>query len=124
MASDVVGGSFLSRINMDLRETRGWSYGVRAGIGRREHAVVYQVSAPVQADRTGESLAALLSDYRDFLGAKGATAAELERTVNDNVKSLPGSFETTASVLGRCSQMTFTRAPMTITSNCRRSTMR
>ncbi|GAA4747601.1 pitrilysin family protein [Sphingomonas daechungensis] len=111
VASDVVGGSFLSRINMDLRETRGWSYGVRAGIGRREHAVVYQVSAPVQADRTGESLAALLSDYRDFLGAKGATAAELERTVNDNVKSLPGSFETTASVLGALQSNDFYARP-------------
>ena len=53
-ANDVLGGNFLSRINMDLRETKGWSYGVRGSIGLNVHAVPYLVNAPVQADRTGE----------------------------------------------------------------------
>ncbi len=58
-ANDVLGGNFLSRINMDLRETKGWSYGVRR-LGRLNvHAVPYLVSAPVQADRTGDSIKAL-----------------------------------------------------------------
>jgi predicted Zn-dependent peptidase len=99
-ANDVLGGSFLSRINMDIRETKGWSYGVGAGIGRSEHAVRYQLSAPVQADKTGPAIAALIQDYRDFLGPKGVTAAELERTVNGGVRELPGAFETNNSVLG------------------------
>jgi predicted Zn-dependent peptidase len=99
-ANDVLGGSFLSRINMDIRETKGWSYGVGAGIGRNEHAVRYQLSAPVQADKTGPAIAALIQDYSDFLGTKGVTAAELERTVNGGVRELPGAFETNNSVLG------------------------
>ncbi len=98
-ANEVIGGGFLSRINMDLRETKGWSYGVGAGVGRLEHAVAYQLRAPVQADRTGESIAALIQSYRDFLSTKGVTSAELERVVNDNVRSLPGSFETNGSVM-------------------------
>ena len=53
-ANDVLGGNFLSRINMDLRESKGWSYGVRGAAQLQERAVPYVVSAPVQADRTGE----------------------------------------------------------------------
>jgi predicted Zn-dependent peptidase len=99
-ANEVVGGSFLSRINMDIRETKGWSYGVRAGVGRREHAVMYQVSAPVQADKTGEAIASLIADYREFLTNKGVSAAELQRNVNNDIHELPGAFETSGSVLG------------------------
>jgi predicted Zn-dependent peptidase len=98
-ANDVLGGSFLSRINMDLRETKGWSYGVGAGVGRSEHGVRYSINAPVQADKTGEAIAALVQDYRDFLGPKGVTQGELERTVNGGVRELPGAFETNGSVL-------------------------
>ena len=55
----MLGGDFLSRLNMDLREAKGWSYGVGGDEAVRQHAVPYIVSAPVQADQTGDSLAAL-----------------------------------------------------------------
>ena len=51
-ANDVLGGTFLSRLNMDLRETKGWSYGVSGDAAIMLNAVPYVVSAPVQADRT------------------------------------------------------------------------
>jgi predicted Zn-dependent peptidase len=54
----------------------------------------------VQADRTGDSIRELQSDLRAFLGDKGVTDAELKRTVNGSVRELPGSFETSADVLG------------------------
>jgi zinc protease len=98
-ANDILGGNFLSRINMDLRETKGWSYGVRGTVQRGVEAVPYIISAPVQADRTGDSLAALMTNVRDFLGSRGVTEEELARTVRNNVRSLPGSFETSAAVL-------------------------
>ena len=52
-ANEVLGGTFLSRLNMDLRENKGWSYGVSGDELVLEHAVIYTVSAPVQADKTG-----------------------------------------------------------------------
>ena len=58
-ASDVLGGNFLSRMNMDLREDKGWSYGVNGNIGLTVQAVPYTINAPVQADRTGDSIRAL-----------------------------------------------------------------
>jgi zinc protease len=98
-ANEVVAGNFLSRINMDLRETKGWSYGVNGRPNLLEKGVSYVVSAPVQADRTGEALAALNSQYTDFLGTKGVTDEELKRTIAKNINELPGRFETSDTVL-------------------------
>ena len=98
-ANDVLGGDFLSRINMDLREKKGWSYGVNGNFSLRERAVPYVISAPVQADRTGEAIAALDSQFGEFLGSKGITAEELTRVTTNSINELPGRFETSSAVL-------------------------
>jgi predicted Zn-dependent peptidase len=98
-ANAVLGTDFLSRINADLRETKGWSYGVRGNVNTVQHRVPYIVNAPVQANRTGESIAALIAQYERFLSAEGVTAAELERTINGNTRGLAGGFETSGQVL-------------------------
>ena len=98
-ANDVLGGNFLSRLNMDLREKRGWSYGVSGRFNRLLEAVPYIVSAPVQADRTGDSLTALRDGMTAFLTAQGITEAEEQRTITGFVRELPGSFETASDVL-------------------------
>ncbi|MDZ3830776.1 MAG: pitrilysin family protein [Sphingopyxis sp.] len=99
-ANDIFGGDFLSRFNMNLRETKGWSYGVRTRISGEKDRLTWSVSAPVQADRTGDAIKELQSDLRAYLGAKGTMTEELERTVNGSVRELPGSFETSGDVLG------------------------
>ena len=99
-AGEVIGNGFLSRINQDIRETRGWSYGLAGRVNLAEQRSPYVINAPVQSNRTGESIAVLIEDYKSFLSDKGVTAAERERTVNGNVRQLPGSFETSAAVLG------------------------
>ncbi|MFN7111763.1 MAG: M16 family metallopeptidase [Brevundimonas sp.] len=99
-ANNVLGNDFLSRINSDLRETKGWSYGVNASVAGFAGRVPYLVTAPVQADQTGPAIAALNLQFNDFLkGGKGVTPAELERTVNGNTRRLAGSYETSAAVL-------------------------
>ena len=99
-ANDVLGGDFLSRINMDLREAKGWSYGVNGNFSLRERAVPYLINAPVQADRTGEAIAALDTQFGGFLGAKGVTPEELARVTANSINELPGRFETASAVLG------------------------
>jgi zinc protease len=98
-ANEVLGGNFLARINMDLRERRGWSYGARGAPTLVEHQVPYVIQAPVQADRTGDSIAAVQEDVAGFLGANGVTAEELERVILGNTRQLPGQFETSPAVL-------------------------
>ena len=99
-ANEIFGGSFLSRINMNLRETKGWAYGVRSIVRQPDESGAFLLYAPVQADRTGDSIAELRKDLADFISGKGVSAEELERTVNGNVRQLPGQFETAGDVLG------------------------
>ncbi|MEP7129861.1 MAG: pitrilysin family protein [Sphingomicrobium sp.] len=104
-ANEVLGGTFLSRLNMDLREDKGWSYGVSGDESVLEHAVIYSVSAPVQADKTGDSLAELNRQIGDFLSSKGVTADELKLAVANDINRLPGEFETSGAVLGAVMNM-------------------
>ncbi len=99
-ANNSLGGNFLARLNMNLRETKGWSYGVRGGTQARENAVAYTISGGVQADRTGDSLAEMIRETREFLTEKGVTNAELSRNIASEVGALPGRFETSPAVLG------------------------
>ncbi|SIO17283.1 Predicted Zn-dependent peptidase [Parasphingorhabdus marina DSM 22363] len=100
-ANEILGGNFLSRINMDLRETKGWSYGTRNTVLRGEGRVPYIMRAPVQTNQTGPAVAAMMEQVKGFLGENGVTPAELERTVNGNVRQLPGQFERSTRVLGQ-----------------------
>lgn len=104
-ANDIFGGNFLSRFNTNLRETKGWSYGVRSRISGDQDRLTWVAAAPVQADRTGDSIKELQSDLKSFLGDKGVTKDELERTINGSVRELPGSFETSGDVLGGIRQI-------------------
>jgi len=98
-STDVFGGMASARLNQDLREAKSWSYGAFAGMSIREHAVPYMMQAGVQADRTGDSVAAMRRLLNDISGPKGLTADELALAVANNVDGLPGQFETGGAVL-------------------------
>ncbi len=99
-ANEVLGGSFLARINMELRERRGWSYGARGSVSLFERRSPYIIQAPVQADRTGDSIAAVIEQVDAFLTTDGVREAELNRNIPGNIRQLAGQFETSPAVLG------------------------
>ncbi|MBD3731598.1 MAG: insulinase family protein [Sphingopyxis sp.] len=99
-ANEVVGGSFLSRLNMDLRENKGWAYGAFTQAQMLRETMPLYVIAPVQTDKTGASIAAAIADMKEFLTTKGVTEEERDRTINNQIRSLPGSFETSGDLLG------------------------
>ncbi len=98
--NDILGGQFTARVNMNLREDKGWAYGAYTFLQDARGQRPYLVYAPVQTDKTKESLAELLKELNGFKGARPATAAELKRAIDNNTRSLPGAFETSGDVLG------------------------
>ena len=110
-ANNALGGNFLARLNMNLRETKGWSYGVRGGTNPREKAVVYGISGGVQADRTGDSLAEMIRETREFLTTSGVKPEELARSQASEIGELPGRFETSPAVLGAMQSLALYRRP-------------
>lgn len=99
-ANDVLGGAATSRLITDLRETKGWAYYAGSFIQGVKQNQPFMVIAPVQTDKTGESIAALRTDMAAFLGQQGVTADEADRAVSNLVRSLPGSFETGGDLMG------------------------
>lgn len=107
----VLGGSAASRINQDLREQKSWAYGAW-GIARlMENAVPFMLIAPVQADRTGESVAELLQQVKGITSTSGVTGPELKQAVATQVGALPGEFETGAAVLGAMQELALFHRP-------------
>jgi predicted Zn-dependent peptidase len=104
LANEVLGGGFLSRINTNLREERGWSYGASTGVTMPAGSRALLVIAPVQADRTGDSIREILSDMKAFPGKKPVNAEELNRVTDGNIRGLPNRFETNQQVLGAIMQ--------------------
>ena len=98
-ANGVFGGTFTSRLNMNLREDKRWSYGARTllqdAVGQRPLLLF----APVQTDKTAESIAEALKEVRAVVGDRPMTEAEVAKIKSRSVRALPGSFETTSSVL-------------------------
>jgi zinc protease len=98
--NEVLGGSFTSRINMNLREDKHWSYGAftffRDARGQRPF-VVY---APVQTDKTTEAVTEVQKELRGILTDRPPTADELSRAISGLTLTLPGNWETMGAVSG------------------------
>ncbi|WP_443477908.1 M16 family metallopeptidase [Novosphingobium aerophilum] len=98
LANDVLGGGFLSRLNKDLREDKGWSYGVHSGVAQPVGPRSVQVAAPVQSDKTGEAIKAIIADMGALPAGRPVTAEELQRVTEGAIRQLPNLFETDAAV--------------------------
>ena len=96
----MLGGSSSSRLILDLREAKSWAYYAGSQVKVVKQTMPLFVYAPVQTDKTGPAMLAAMADIKGFLGQSGITADELQRTVNSQVLSLSGSFETSAALLG------------------------
>jgi predicted Zn-dependent peptidase len=100
LANEVIGDGFLSRLNMDLREDKGWTYGIRTGITEGVGPRAFTVFTPVQSDRTADSITAILGNLAAFPATRGVDKTELQRVTEGNIRGLPNRFEANAQVLG------------------------
>ena len=96
----VLGGQFTSRINMNLREDKHWSYGAGGLVWNAKGQRPLIVYAPVQTDKTSESVKELMLEVGQYVGDKPITAEELEKANSNNILGLPGQWETNGAVAG------------------------
>lgn len=100
LTNAIISGNFSSRLNMNLREDKGWSYGITGSIGQpRRGQGVMAISGSVQTDKTAASLAEIRNELSRFVTDMPATQAELER---ERIASLMGhasSYTTTGDFL-------------------------
>ena len=94
----VLGADFTSRMNMNLREDKHWSYGAITLLWDARGQRPYIVYAPVQTDKTKESLAEIQKELDGILGTKPVTENELDRAKASETLTLPGRWETMSAV--------------------------
>ena len=96
--NDILGGSFTSRVNMNLREDKHWSYGAFSVLFDARGQRPFIVLAPVQTDKTKESLTEVANELRAIAHSRPVTPEELAKAQANLTLSLPGQWETIGAV--------------------------
>jgi zinc protease len=100
----LLGGVFNSRINLNLRERHGYTYGARSSFSFRRDAGPFVVSAPVRNEVTRESVAEVLSELRR-IRTGDIEVRELADTKNYLMGVFPATVQTSSDVAGRLLDM-------------------
>ncbi len=103
--TNILGGAFTSRINMNLREDKGWAYGAFTfiwGANGQRPLINY---APVQTDKTKESMQEIVKELNGILGDKPVTADEVDRAKKSQTLTLAGQWETNSAVMSSIAEI-------------------
>jgi zinc protease len=103
--NEVLGASFSARINMNLREDKHWSYGARSILWEARGQRPFVVYAPVQSDKTKESIAEIRKELEGIVGDRPPTLDEVARAKDKRTLTLPGRWETANAVSSSISEM-------------------
>ena len=99
-ANDVIGGSFTSRLNQDLREAHGYTYGAHTRYSSSRGMGQVVAYAAVRTDATGDALGAMLADLKKF-AAEGVAPDEVERSRSQARGELVSAYESDEAIAGR-----------------------
>jgi len=99
----ILGGSFSSRLNQNLRERNGYAYGAGSSFDMRKQPGPFTASAGVQTDKTVEALREFFNELDGM--HQPVPPGELDRGRNLEALGFPATFETTAGIAGNLSEL-------------------
>ena len=103
--TSLLGGQFTSRVNMNLREAKHWSYGAFTLVWDARGQRPFIAYAPVQTDKTKESMIEVDRELRGILGPRPVEVDELAKAQANLTLTLPGNWETMGAVQGSLEQL-------------------
>lgn len=103
--NDILGGSFTARLNMNLREDKHWSYGARTIVLDAAAQRPWIAFAPVQTDKTAESIAEIHREVVEIRGEVPPTDQELAKIKDTKTLTLPGRWQTNGAVVGDLAEL-------------------
>jgi predicted Zn-dependent peptidase len=101
----ILGGQFVSRINMNLREDKGYTYGARTAFDFRRGAGPFTLHASVQSDATADAVLECLSEIDAIRGDRPPTTQELEMGRAALTRGYPRNFETAEQISRAAAQL-------------------
>ena len=96
--NNILGGTFTSRVNMNLREDKHWAYGAFTFLVDARGQRPFIGYAPVQTDKTAEAMEEMFKEFTRILKSKPITAEELDKVKKKQILQLPGTWETMSAV--------------------------
>lgn len=111
VANMILGGQFVSRINMNLREDKGYTYGARTSFEFRRAPGPFVLNASVQADATADALREALGEISAIRGERPVTKEELELGRASLTRGYPRNFETADQVARSGAQLALYELP-------------
>jgi zinc protease len=96
--NSILGGQFTSRVNLNLREEKGYTYGARTGWSFRKGAGPFSASADVQTAVTKESVEEFMKELNGIRGTIPVTQKELEYNKQSIIRRYPSGFETIGQI--------------------------
>lgn len=102
----ILGGGFTSRLNMNLREEKGWTYGAGSNVSDALGPQVFSVSTSVQTDRTADALSEIARELNEIGGVRPPSGEELDLYRRGQVLTLSDRFETNNAMVGYLSYVT------------------
>ncbi len=100
IGNHVVGDDFLSRLNVKLREEKGYSYGCGSGFSYKRTGSAWQASSKVRANVTTEALKEILGELDGLAGKHPLTDEEIATARDAESRTFPESFESPRSIAG------------------------
>ena len=99
--NSVLGGQFVSRVNLKLREEKGYTYGARTGFDWRRGRAPFSLHASVHTAATADAVRDAHAELDGLRGARPVTANELALAKASLTRGYPRNFETAARWRGR-----------------------
>jgi len=107
----VFGGAVSSRLNSNLREKHGYTYGAFSGLDLRPGAGVFQMSSDVRTNATDSALVEAIAEYKR-LGSETVPAPELQGLVNNLVSGFPNAVQSVQGLTGRIQNLIIWGLPL------------
>lgn len=103
--NSIIGGAFTSRINMNIREDKHWSYGAGTFVYSTKGQRPFIAYTSVQSDKTKETIQEIGKELTAYCGDKPATNDEFKNNQNNELLQIPGSYETSGAVSGAINEI-------------------
>lgn len=107
----VLGGGFTSRINMNLREDKGYTYGARSGFSFRRGAGPFSAGGDIQTAFTKEAVVEFMKELNEIRNGNPVTQKELDYNKQSLIRRFPAGFETVGAISGQLANLVVYNLP-------------
>jgi zinc protease len=111
LLNDLFGGQFTSRLNLNLRQDKGYSYGFHSGFDWYRQASLIWAGGAVQSEVTKESIEETLKEFRDIGKTRPVTKTEFKTTKEGILRMFPSGFETSSQILDHLANIAHFKLP-------------